>query len=109
MVARSRLAEIIDCHELPLEIVNPHENPPMETDAEHPIVRMLLEAGAGTRLAGAPWFSDAAHLSRGGIPSVCIGPGSIQQAHTVDEWIDLDALKAGAEFLIEFVCLLDQA
>jgi acetylornithine deacetylase len=101
--ALKALSDIIDCHELPLEIVKPHENPPMETDAEHPFVRLLLETGEGAQLAGAPWFSDAAHLSRGGIPSVCIGPGSIQQAHTVDEWIDLDALRAGAEFLTAFV------
>jgi acetylornithine deacetylase len=106
--ALKALSDIIDCHELPLEIVRPHENPPMETDAEHPFVRLLLETGEGARLAGAPWFSDAAHLSRGGIPSVCIGPGSIRQAHTVDEWIDLDALRAGAEFLTAFVRGIDQ-
>ena len=55
---------------------------------------------------GLPIFdtvADAAHLSAGGIPSICIGPGSIHQAHTVDEYIDIEALKAGADFFTKFV------
>ncbi len=95
------LTETLEFHDLPVEIVNPHENPPMETSAAHPMVRKLLELGSG--LAGAPWFSDAAHLSNGGVPSICIGPGSIDQAHTVDEFIEVEALKQGAGFFTRFV------
>lgn len=95
------LRETLEFHDLPIEIVNPHENPPMETAAEHPMIRRLLDQGS--RLTGAPWFSDAAHLSAGGVPGICIGPGSIDQAHTADEFIEIDALKAGAEFFIRFV------
>ncbi len=97
------LADTINDYELPLEIVNPHENPPMETPADHPVIRRLLETGGGTTLGSAPWFSDAAHLSAGGIPSICIGPGSIDQAHTVDEFIDIAALQQGAEFFTDFI------
>lgn len=100
--ALNLLKETISCHELPVEIVNPHENPPMETAADHPVVRRLFALG-GTRLAGAPWFSDAAHLAAGGIPGVCIGPGSIDQAHTADEFIEITALREGAEFFTRFV------
>jgi acetylornithine deacetylase/succinyl-diaminopimelate desuccinylase-like protein len=95
------LADTLAFHDLPVEIVNPHENPPMETEAEHPMVKRLLSNGS--QLAGAPWFSDAAHLSNGGVPSVCIGPGSIEQAHTADEYIELDALRQGADFFTRFV------
>jgi acetylornithine deacetylase/succinyl-diaminopimelate desuccinylase-like protein len=95
------LTDTLAFHDLPVEIVNPHENPPMETEAEHPMIKRLLTNGS--RLAGAPWFSDAAHLSNGGVPSVCIGPGSIDQAHTADEFIELDALRDGAEFFTRFV------
>jgi acetylornithine deacetylase/succinyl-diaminopimelate desuccinylase-like protein len=96
------LESSIHACELPVSIVNPHENPPMETDADHPVIRRLSDTG-GTRLAGAPWFSDAAHLSAGGVPSVCIGPGSIHQAHTADEFIGIAALEEGAGFLTRFV------
>ena len=95
------LQETIEFHELAVEIVNPHENPPMETAADHPMIQTLLATGSS--LAGAPWFSDAAHLSSGGIPSICIGPGSIDQAHTVDEFIEIFALQQGAEFLTAFI------
>lgn len=95
------LTETLEFHDLPLEIVRPHENPPMDTVADHPMIRRLVENGS--RLAGAPWFSDAAHLSSGGIPSICIGPGSIEQAHTADEFIEIAALEDGAEFLTRFV------
>ncbi len=67
------------------------------------MIRALLATSPGTSLAGAPWFSDAAHLSNGGIPSICIGPGSIDQAHTADEFIETAALQQGAEFLTRFI------
>lgn len=95
------LAETLEFHALPVELVRPHENPPMETPAEHPMIRRLLEQGS--MLAGAPWFSDAAHLSNGGVPSICIGPGTIDQAHTADEFIEIAALEQGAEFFTRFI------
>ncbi len=104
--ALKMLTEMIEFHALPLEIVNPHENPPMETAADHPMIARLLATGPLTGLAGAPWFSDAAHLSHGGVPSICIGPGSIDQAHTVDEFIEIAALEEGAEFFKKFITSL---
>ncbi len=97
------LQETLEFHALPVEIVKPHENPPMETDAAHPMIQALLATNSATKLAGAPWFSDAAHLSSGGIPSICIGPGSIDQAHTVDEFIEVSALEDGAKFFTNFI------
>ena len=101
--ALALLKDTLAFHDLPLEIIDPHENPPMETLPDHPLVRTLLATGPGTVLAGAPWFSDAGHLSGGGIPSVCLGPGSIDQAHTADEFIALDELRQGAEFFRRFI------
>ncbi|MFT4176847.1 MAG: M20 family metallopeptidase [Luteolibacter sp.] len=91
---------------LPVELLTAHENPPMATDPAHPILQALLATDPATRLAGAPWFSDAAHLSNGGIPSICIGPGSIDQAHTIDEFIEISALEHGAEFFTKFIANL---
>lgn len=98
------LQEMLDFHALPVDIIAFHENPPMETAATHPMVRALLAVEPSTtKLAGAPWFSDAAHLSDGGVPSICLGPGSIDQAHTVDEFIDIAALQHGAAFFEAFI------
>jgi acetylornithine deacetylase/succinyl-diaminopimelate desuccinylase-like protein len=91
---------------LPLEIINPHENPPMETDGAHPMIRVMRATDPAITLTGAPWFSDAAHLSNHGVPSICIGPGSIDQAHTADEFIAIDSLENGAAFFSAFVARL---
>ena len=102
--ALALLRDTIAFHDLPLEIINHHENQPMETPTEHPMVRRLVDLGS--LLTAAPWFSDAAHLSAGGIPSVCIGPGLIDQAHTADEFISIDALREGADFFTRFIASL---
>lgn len=101
--ALNLLRETLAEHKLPIEIINPRENPPMETSAEHPMIQRLLEISSATATTGAPWFSDAAHLSKGGIPSICLGPGMIDQAHTADEFIELAALNEGADFFTRWL------
>jgi acetylornithine deacetylase/succinyl-diaminopimelate desuccinylase-like protein len=69
---------------------------PLQTDAAHPFIRVL--EGCGARCVGAPWYCDAALLAAGGTPAVALGPGSMDQAHTADEWISLADLQSGVEF-----------
>ncbi len=69
---------------------------PLQTDPAHPFIRLLEACGA--RCVGAPWFCDAAFLAAAETPAVALGPGSMEQAHTADEWISLSDLEAGAEF-----------
>ena len=45
---------------------------------------------------------DAAFLNEAGIPAVCFGPGSMAQAHTADEWIDIEQIRACADVLETF-------
>ena len=73
----------------------------LDTDPSHPLVAKLV--GAGGRTAGAAWFCDAAIFSARGIPAVAAGPGSIAQAHTEDEFIEVDALEQGVEFFKKFL------
>ncbi|MGI8604956.1 MAG: M20 family metallopeptidase [Verrucomicrobiales bacterium] len=75
---------------------------PLDTPADNPFVQKLARLGAP--LVGAPWFSDAGWLwSEGGIPSVAAGPGSIDQAHTADEFIEITALEEGVDFYRRFL------
>ncbi|MFC5051483.1 M20 family metallopeptidase [Rubritalea spongiae] len=101
--AHSLVIDFIKEQQLPLEILSAHENPPMETPTSDPIIQQLLKANSGTKLVGAPWFSDAAHLSNAGIPSICLGPGSINQAHTKDEWIKISDLEDGHRYFSNFI------
>ncbi|MGP0064525.1 MAG: M20 family metallopeptidase [Isosphaeraceae bacterium] len=46
---------------------------------------------------GVPFGTDAGPINAAGTPCVVFGPGDIAQAHTKDEWIDLEQLRLGAE------------
>jgi len=74
---------------------------PLDTNASNPFVQKLVAAGAS--ITGAPWFCDAAYLADKGIPSIAIGPGSIAQAHTKDEWISVRDLEDGVAFFKTFL------
>ncbi len=68
-----------------------------DTDAGHPLVRAAEEA-SGAPAEGAAYCTDAARLNgEGGIPFVVLGPGSIEQAHTVDEWVALDEVRRAVD------------
>ncbi len=97
------LKEMITAAKLPVTVSHAAENPSMETDVENPYIQKLLTCMPTTRAVGAPWFSDAAHLSNAGIPSVCAGPGSIDQAHTCDEFIKISDLEEGVTFFKNFI------
>ncbi|MCA9138237.1 MAG: M20 family metallopeptidase [Planctomycetales bacterium] len=45
----------------------------------------------------APQFADA------GIPTVVFGPGSIEQAHTKDEWIQIEQMDQCSEILYDWI------
>jgi acetylornithine deacetylase/succinyl-diaminopimelate desuccinylase-like protein len=49
-----------------------------------------------------PFGTDASSIAGAGIPSVVFGPGDIAQAHTKDEWIELDQIDRAAEILYRF-------
>ncbi len=77
------------------------EAPPLNTRADNPYVQKLIQCGA--QLTGAPWFCDAAYLAAKGMDAIAIGPGSIAQAHTKDEWITTADLEAGVDFFTRFL------
>jgi len=78
-----------------------HRSEPLWTDPSHPIIQIL--GGLGSRPVGAPWFCDAAVFAAKGCPSIAIGPGSINQAHTADEFIEIEELRRGGRFFLGFL------
>ncbi len=59
--------------------------------------QIAATAGQGSRLVGVPYGTDAWALDAIGIPTVVFGPGSIDQAHTADEWIAIEQLEHATE------------
>ncbi|MFM7148272.1 MAG: M20 family metallopeptidase [Gemmataceae bacterium] len=81
--------------------------PALGPDESGHLVKQLGEAINGVRsshqVMAVPYGTDASTLAGAGIPSVVFGPGSISQAHTADEWIDLDEVAMAAEILFGLV------
>jgi len=74
---------------------------PLYTEPDHLMIQKFT--ALGSRLIGASWFCDAAFFSEEGTPAVAVGPGSMAQAHTADEFIEVAQLERGAEFFIHFL------
>jgi acetylornithine deacetylase/succinyl-diaminopimelate desuccinylase-like protein len=74
---------------------------PLDTDESLAWVKKLGAQARG--FTTAPWFSDASVLSHSRCPAVCIGPGSIAQAHTKDEFIALSDLEEGVELFRRWI------
>jgi acetylornithine deacetylase/succinyl-diaminopimelate desuccinylase-like protein len=74
---------------------------PLYTDPSHPVIKRFL--ALGSKLTGASWFCDAAFFSLENTPAAAIGPGSIAQAHTSDEFIEIAELERGARFFTDFL------
>ncbi len=72
---------------------------PFEVDPEAEIVRAVAEAAGGPKLAGAPYWADAAFIAAAGIPTVMYG-ASGAGAHAVEEWVGVADTIAVTETLI---------
>lgn len=79
----------------------------METASDHPLVNQLAASATlhtgGAHLLGAPYCSDASKLVRVGVPTVVFGPGSIAQAHTSDEWVELGQVEQAVDIMIDLI------
>jgi acetylornithine deacetylase/succinyl-diaminopimelate desuccinylase-like protein len=80
---------------------------PLNTDEALPWVKKL--GGVAHGFTTAPWYSDAAVLAHAGCPAVCVGPGSIAQAHTRDEFIAVRDLEEGADFFRRWIAAAESA
>ncbi len=79
----------------------------LNDDANGPLCERLGEVirqhgGPGERI-GVPFGTNGPQYAVTGSPTVVFGPGSIDQAHTCDEWLDLEQLRAAADTLSDFV------
>ena len=81
---------------------------PLECPADHPGVVSLADVvrerlpGAGEPIGVNFWTDGALLAARTGTPTVVCGPGDIAQAHSLDEWVALDQLRAATAVSVEF-------
>ncbi|MFT4025674.1 MAG: acetylornithine deacetylase [Novosphingobium sp.] len=80
--------------------------PPLELDSDSEAERLVRSLTGDNAVLGAAFVAEAGLYQRAGIPAVLCGPGSILQAHQPDEWIAMDQLRKGADFLARLVTRL---
>ncbi|MEZ6133601.1 MAG: M20 family metallopeptidase [Pirellulaceae bacterium] len=80
---------------------------PLETDANLPAVKKLTNVlqvlGLDASPMGVPFCSDASKFGARQIPSMILGPGSIDQAHAAVEFVDCDQVLQAAQIYRDYV------
>lgn len=89
------------------------ETPPLlldealSTPVDAPVVqcaqRVLRDLGLNDQPRGVSFGSDASKLSRAHIPAIVFGPGSIDQAHAADEYVEIAQVEQAARFYRQFI------
>ena len=75
-------------------------DPPMEVSDDEPWARAVLAAAQAVVPAKAiavHYGTDASKFAQVGMPSVVVGPGDIAQAHTANEWVEVDEVREAVE------------
>jgi acetylornithine deacetylase/succinyl-diaminopimelate desuccinylase-like protein len=80
--------------------------PPANSETLHAwLAPALTAAGLDPAAIGAPYATNASHYAAAGAQVLVIGPGSIAQAHTHDEWLERDAFAQAVEVYSAFLHL----
>lgn len=103
------VAKQADCDQATIE----HELPWLESfglDDQHNqewsqrVAAVVRSTGNVCELIGVPFGTDAPAIAGCGIPTVVFGPGSIDQAHTNDEYLEVDQLSRAVDIFCRLAC-----
>ena len=87
----------------PLLLVDEALDTPAVSAVVQTAMQVLHDMGLNAEPCGVPFGCDASKLSRAGIPSIVFGPGSIDRAHTADEYVEMDQVEQALEFQKRFI------
>lgn len=76
----------------------------IQRDSEAESLARALTGDNETRAVS--YAAEAGLFQRAGIPAVICGPGSIEQAHQPDEWIEISQIEEGAAFMQRLIARL---
>ena len=76
---------------------------PHYTQPDSPLVRTALKITGTRKPLTVPYGTDGIAFCTKMKQLIVMGPGDIAQAHTVDEWIELEELRRGVEIYRRFI------
>jgi acetylornithine deacetylase len=82
--------------------------PGMNTPADDPLIPIISGLlGVAANPGKVSYGTEGGYFQQSGINTIICGPGSIEQAHKPDEFIDLDQLEQGSRFVSALIASLD--
>jgi acetylornithine deacetylase len=85
--------------EADIKITVTNRTPAFQADPSSPAVRLALELARQSRTFAVSFATEAGLFQAAGAPAVVCGPGNIAQAHTPDEFVEVDELGKCLAFL----------
>lgn len=99
---REHLGSLDAIESLPPWVLMPALKPGVPDRLLEPIRDTVARvSGRVPKVRGVPFGTDAGPLSQAGMPCLVLGPGNIAQAHTRDEWVELDQVRAACDIYFE--------
>lgn len=89
--------------EMPPLLVDEALSTPADAAVVQCTQQVLRDLGLNDQPCGVPFGSDASKLSRAHIPTIIFGPGSIDQAHAADEYVEIAQVEQAARFFRQFI------
>jgi acetylornithine deacetylase len=80
--------------------------PGLAIDRDSPAEQLARALTGDNETRAVAYAAEAGLFQRAGIPAVICGPGSIEQAHQPDEWIELTQIEEGAAFMRRLIARL---
>ncbi|MFC2110069.1 acetylornithine deacetylase [Bacteroidota bacterium] len=82
--------------------------PPLDTKEDQEIVKLLKKINPITKLGTVSYAAEAGQFTEAGIESIICGPGSIDQAHRANEFIETSELNSCIQMLENLIFLNSQ-
>ena len=77
--------------------------PPLNVDLESPAEILVRALTGDNALSAVAYATEAGQFQQAGISSIICGPGSIDQAHIPNEWINIEELEKGVDIFTRLV------
>jgi acetylornithine deacetylase len=76
-----------------------YDVPGLDAEAGSPAETLACKLARSNTTMAVPYATEAGQFQRAGLPTVVCGPGSIDQAHKPDEFIDIAQIDACIGFM----------
>ncbi len=90
-------------------LIDPALDTPPDSGIAQAALRACRTSSAQRELCAVGYGSDASKLQAvAGVPAVVLGPGSINQAHTANEWVEVRELVEARNYTRRFVASFEK-